>query len=393
MDGSNDMPVKASPVTAVPVLAETVRAANGRLIGVLTLNAEKTLNAVSLPMITLLADHLSAWAEDDEVAMVLLQGAGGKAFCAGGDLHNLYRAMRAHHASAGGGNGLSNVLGNEYANTFFRCEYRLDYQIHTYPKPILCWGHGIVMGGGIGLMAGASHRVATEKTRMAMPEAGIGLFPDVGGSWFLSRMPGHCGRFLALTGASIEAADARYVGLADHVLPHGARDEVLQALLVQPWSANHAANHALVGHVLRREEARGGDQGWTRAGPLRRHQDVIDQLCGGDTVEDVLSALAALETGDPWLAKAAAAPPRASPGALRLAWRMLEAARHLSLADAFRLEYGAALHCAAQGDFAEGIRALLIDKDMAPRWLPGGSSATFLDTLWTVENHPLADLQ
>jgi len=384
MDGSNEL-----PVTALPVLAETLPTANGRQIGVLTLNAEKTLNAVSLPMIELLADHLSAWAEDDNIAMVLLQGAGHKAFCAGGDLHNLYRTMRAHHEAADSGN----VLGNEYANTFFRCEYRLDYQIHTYPKPVLCWGHGIVMGGGIGLMAGASHRVATERTRMAMPEAGIGLFPDVGGSWFLSRMPGHSGRFLALTGASIEAADARYVGLADHVLPHGVKDDVLKALLVQPWSASREANHALVGHVLRREEARGGDQGWTRSGPLRQHQDVIDRLCGGDAVEAALSALAALETSHPWLDKAAAAPSRASPGALRLAWRMLEAARHLSLADVFRLEYGVALHCAAQGDFAEGIRALLIDKDMAPRWLPASSSATFLDSLWATERHPLADLQ
>jgi enoyl-CoA hydratase/carnithine racemase len=387
MDGSNDVAMTELPVTALPVLAQTLPTANGRLIGVLTLDAEKTLNAVSLPMITLLAEHLSAWAEDDKVAMVLLQGAGGKAFCAGGDLHNLYRTLRAHHESAG------NVLGNEYANTFFRCEYRLDYQIHTYPKPILCWGHGIVMGGGIGLMAGASHRVATERTRMAMPEAGIGLFPDVGGSWFLSRMPGHCGRFLALTGASIGAADARYVGLADYVLSHAVKDDVLEALLAQPWSAHHEANHALVGHVLRREEARGGEQGWTQAGPLRQHQDLVDHLCGHDTVEAALSALAALETNNPWLDKAAASALRASPGALRLAWRMQEAARHMSLADVFRLEYGVALHCAAQGDFAEGIRALLVDKDMAPRWLPAGSSATFLDSLWTAESHPLADLK
>ncbi|MTW01669.1 enoyl-CoA hydratase/isomerase family protein [Duganella ginsengisoli] len=373
---------------STPVLAETLAAANGRLIGVLTLNAEKNLNAVSLPMIALLAQHLTAWAMDDRVAMVVMQGAGSKAFCAGGDLQNLHRTMQAHHASAQNGN----VLGNDYANAFFEREYRLDYQIHTYKKPILCWGHGIVMGGGIGLMAGASHRVATEKTRMAMPEAGIGLFPDVGGSWFLNRMPGHAGRFLALTGASFEAADARYAGLADYVLPHAVKADVLEALLIQPWSENCEANHALAGYVLRRAEARHGDYGWTQAGPLRQHQDLIDNLCGRDTVEEALDALAALETNNPWLAKAAASSKRASPGALRLAWRMLEAARHLSLADVFRLEYGVALHCAAQGDFAEGIRALLIDKDMSPRWQPAGSSAAFLDSPWSVQQHPLADL-
>lgn len=383
MDGSKEI----QPDTT-PVLAETLKAANGRLIGVLTLNAEKTLNAVSLPMIALLEEQLAAWADDEKIAMVLLQGSGGKAFCAGGDLHNLYRTMDAHHHSARS----ADVLGNEYVNAFFSREYRLDHRIHTYKKPILCWGHGIVMGGGIGLMAGASHRVATERTRMAMPEAGIGLFPDVGGSWFLNRMPGHAGRFLALTGASIEAADARYVGLADYVLPHAYKDAVLEALLIQPWSANSDANHALVGYVLRRAEARNGESAWTQTGPLRQHQDLVDYLCGRDTVEEVLAALAALETNNPWLDKAARSPSRASPGALRLAWRMLDAAKHLSLADVFRLEYGVALHCAAQGDFAEGIRALLIDKDMAPRWLPASSTDTFLDNLWATAAHPLADL-
>jgi enoyl-CoA hydratase/carnithine racemase len=226
----------------LPVLAETLAADNGSLIGVLTLSAEKTLNALSLPMVELLSAQLAAWAYDERIAMVLLQGAGDKAFCAGGDLHNLYSTMMAHRASRQAGE----VLGNGYANEFFAREYTLDYRIHTYPKPILCWGHGIVMGGGIGLMAGASHRVATEKTRLAMPETGIGLFPDVGGSWFLSRMPGGTGRFLALTGASINAADARYVGLADRVLAHADKPQVLAALLRQPWSDDCAGNHVLL---------------------------------------------------------------------------------------------------------------------------------------------------
>lgn len=383
MDGS-----QMQGVAPAPVLAETLQAANGHLIGLLTLNAEKTLNAVSLPMIDLLAQHLSAWADDDRIAMVVLQGAGDKAFCAGGDLHNLYRTMRAQRDTPESGA----VDGNQYANDFFSREYRLDYQIHTYKKPVLCWGHGIVMGGGIGLMAGASHRVATERTRLSMPEVRIGLFPDVGGSWFLNRMPGHAGRFLALTGIAIEAADARYVGLANHVLPHDARHDVLEALLTQPWSDDSDANHALVSHVLRRTEARVCAPGCAQSGPLRQHQQLIDALCGGDTVEQALAALAALETDHPWLAKAAGAQKDASPGAMRLAWRMLEAAKDMSLADVFRLEYGVALHCAAQGDFAEGIRALLIDKDMAPRWLPASSTDTFLDNPWTNTPHPLADI-
>ncbi len=369
----------------LPVLAETLQAANGRLIGVLTLNAEKTLNALSLPMVDLLSEQLSAWAEDERIAMVLLQGAGDKAFCAGGDLQNLYRTMVEQRASEQ----RDDVLGNAYANEFFGREYRLDYLIHTWSKPILCWGHGIVMGGGIGLMAGASHRVATEKTRLAMPEIGIGLFPDVGGSWFLSRMPGRLGLFLALTGAAVNAADARYIGLADRVLAHADKPRVIESLLQQPWGDDDAANDMLLGAVLREAEASSPPPD---IGPLRQHQDVIDSLCGRESLEQVLTALAELQTDDPWLRKAISAPARGAPGSLALAWKLLERAPHLSLADVFRLEYGVALHCAAHGDFAEGIRALLIDKDLTPAWQPAGSTAHFMDSPWTPQQHPLADL-
>ena len=193
-----------------PVLFETLIAENGCQIGVITLNAEKTLNALSLDMIDLMAEQLALWSTDDNIALVLMQAAGEKAFCAGGDLQNLYQSMLTHHASVD----KDDVRANQYACDFFNREYRLDYLIHTYPKPILCWGHGIVMGGGIGLMAGASHRVVTEKSRLAMPEIGIGLFPDVGGSYFLNRMPGKLGLFLALTGAMVNAADAKFTKLA-----------------------------------------------------------------------------------------------------------------------------------------------------------------------------------
>jgi enoyl-CoA hydratase/carnithine racemase len=370
----------------LPVLVETLAADNGSLIGILTLSAEKTLNALSLPMVDLLSAQLAAWADDERIVMVLLQGAGEKAFCAGGDLHNLYSTMMGHRASRQAGD----VLGNGYANEFFAREYALDYRIHTYPKPILCWGHGIVMGGGIGLMAGASHRVATEKTRLAMPEIGIGLFPDVGGSWFLSRMPGGLGRFLALTGASINAADARYVGLADRVLAHADQPHVLAALLRQPWSRDSAHSHALLGAVLRAAEEAGTTACTT--GPLRQHRDLIDQLCGRESLEAVLAAFAAVQSDDPWLVKALAAVTRAAPGSLALTWRLLERAPRLSLAEVFRMEYGAALHCCAQGDFAEGVRALLIDKDNSPRWRPADSTGHFLDTPWPLHAHPLAGL-
>src|SRR5579859_6287759 len=149
-----------------PVLFEERRAANGARIGVARLNAEKTLNALSLEMIELLIERMATWATDPDVALVVLEGAGEKAFSAGADLHKVRETMLAHHASAQ----RDDIRGNAYAAGFFGREYRLDYVIHTYPKPVLCWAHGIVMGGGVGLMSGASHRVVTNESRVAMPE-------------------------------------------------------------------------------------------------------------------------------------------------------------------------------------------------------------------------------
>ena len=187
--------------TNTPVLFERLPAANGAVVGLLTLNAEKSLNALSLDMVDLMQAQLSDWQHDAQVAAVFMRGAGDKAFCAGGDIQAIYQSMIA---TPGGP--------CEYAEAFFKREYRLDYLLHTYPKPVISWGHGIVMGGGLGVHAGARHKIVTEKTRFAMPEIGIGLFPDVGGTWFLNRMPGKTGLFVALTAAALNAGDALYLG-------------------------------------------------------------------------------------------------------------------------------------------------------------------------------------
>ncbi|MEG2568704.1 MAG: enoyl-CoA hydratase/isomerase family protein, partial [Acinetobacter sp.] len=345
-----------------PVLFETLTANNGRQIGVITLNAEKTLNALSLEMIDLMAEQLLAWSTDDNIAMVLMQAAGEKAFCAGGDLQNLYQSMRDHHASAD----KDDVRANQYACDFFNREYRLDYFIHTYPKPILCWGHGIVMGGGIGLMAGASHRVVTEKSRLSMPEIGIGLFPDVGGSYFLNRMPGKLGLFLALTGAMVNAADAKFTKLADYAIAQADKASVLEKLLQQAWGTTCDENSQRLDTVLRGSEmVLESDQA-----PLQVHFDAINVLCGHDTLNEIVHAIVSLEPEDVWLKKAVASLKAGSPSSAHLANLLLEKTKKSTLADVFRLEYLAALHCAARPDFAEGIRALLIDKDLKPQWQP-----------------------
>ncbi|HEX7954050.1 MAG TPA: enoyl-CoA hydratase/isomerase family protein [Burkholderiales bacterium] len=375
---------------ALAVVFEEKIAANGARIGVARLNAEKTLNALSLEMIDLLAERLTAWAADPAIAIVVLEGAGEKAFSAGADLHRMHQAMLAHHASAQ----RDDIRGNAYAAAFFGHEYRLDYAIHTYPKPVMCWGHGIVMGGGVGLMSGASHRVVTPESRVAMPEITIGLYPDVGGSWLLGRMPGATGLFLALTGARLQASDAMFVKLADFCVDHARKSAVFDALIAQPWAAAPSDNHRLLGAVLR-EFAQTG----LAHGPLRKHFDLINELCGGLELKDSVAGITGLRTEDAWLAKASATLAAGSPGSAALGHELQRRARHLSLADVFRMEFVAALHCARRPDFAEGIRALLIDKDQRPQWQPATLAQVtpewidgFFADPWSTQEHPLADL-
>lgn len=373
-----------------PVVFEEKVAGNGARIGVARLNAEKTLNALSLEMIDLLTERLSAWAVDPGVALVVLEGAGEKAFSAGADLHKAHEAMLAHHASAQ----RDDIRGNAYAAGFFGREYRLDYAIHTYPKPVLCWGHGIVMGGGVGLMSGASHRVVTSESRVAMPEIAIGLYPDVGGSWLLGRMPGATGLFLALTGARLQASDALFVKLADYCIDHARKPAVFEALMAQQWTDSHANNGRLLSAVLHGIAAADLPHG-----PLRRHFDLINKLCGHGELQDIVSAITGLKTGDAWLARAGATLAAGSPSTAALSYELQRRAKYLSLADVFRMEFVASLHCARRPDFAEGIRALLIDKDQRPRWQPPTLAQVtpewtdgFFASPWRANEHPLADL-
>ncbi|OWY26816.1 enoyl-CoA hydratase/isomerase family protein [Herbaspirillum robiniae] len=378
-----------------PVLFEELAARNGLRIGVATLASEKTLNAISLEMVDLLTPQLRKWQADPEVALVILQAQGEKAFCAGGDLQQLYRTMREHHASPERGD----IRGNRYAAEFFEHEYRLDYLIHTFGKPILCWGHGIVMGGGIGLMAGCSHRVVTEKSRLAMPEITIGLYPDVGGSWFLSRMPGKTGVFLALTGALLNSADAVFAGLADYRVAHASKQSVFDALLAQDWGRGNDAE--LLERVLADAQSASLNDGVTAFAPsnLISHYDQIEALCRKPTLPEIVDGILSLQTEDAWLLKAAGTLRAGSPGSAWLGYALQKRVRHMSLAEVFRLEFVVSLHCAARADFVEGVRALIIEKDQKPKWQHATLAEAapewvegFFDDPWKREEHPLADL-
>jgi enoyl-CoA hydratase/carnithine racemase len=375
-----------------PVLFEERPAGNGKRIGVATLNVEKTLNALSLEMIVLLGNHFLEWAVDPSVALVVLLGAGDKAFCAGGDLRSLHTSMLQHHSSPQ----RNDIRANAYALEFFAREYRLDYLIHTYPKPVLCWGHGIVMGGGVGLMAGASHRVVTERSKIAMPEISVGLYPDVGGTWLLGRMPGHSGLFLALTGAPLAATDAIFVGMADYALDHAAQSAVMDALAETPWDDDRRRNEVRLADILRSHASMLSDH---LAGPLRSNFDRIEHVCCFPRLMDIIDAIVGIASDDPWLSQAAAVLAAGSPTSAALAFALQKRTRHLSLADVFRIELVVSLHCAAKGDFAEGIRALLIDKDRRPRWQPPNHTEvtqartdSYFASPWRKGEGPLADL-
>ena len=371
------------------VLFEELACANGMRIGIATLNTPKTLNGLSLEMTRLLANKIEVWANDPKLAVLVLKGAGDKAFCAGGDLHALHHSMVDNQGRA--------AIENQHAGTFFAEEYALDYRLHTFPKPILVWGDGIVMGGGMGLMIGASHRVVTDTSRLAMPEISIGLFPDVGGTWMLNRLPGKTGLFLGLTGAQIGAADALFTGLADYHLTRNLWPALLEQLLTKAWvnsaQQSRLENDALLDDLL----ASLASTPTVAVGPLQQHLSLIQTCCAGSDLKRIVAAVLALtEHTDPWLQRAAKTLAAGSPGSARLTFTLLKRVKHLSLADAYRVEWMAGLMCASHGDFQEGIRALLIDKDKQPKWNPAQlSDATeawvekFFTLPFAVEQHPL----
>ena len=356
---------------------------HGFRIGIASLDAEKSLNALSLPMIEALDARLKAWAIDPEIACVLLRGNGPKAFCAGGDVVQLVQQCREHPGEV-----------PPLARRFFADEYRLDHRIHSYPKPLICWAHGHVLGGGMGLMQGAAIRIVTPSSRLGMPEINIGLYPDVGGSWFLARLPGRLGLFLGLTAASINARDALDLNLADRFLRDEQQDALLEGLVQLNWQ-EHAAQQL---HSLLRaleEEARGE---LPQAQWLPRRER-IDALLDVADLPAAVQAITGLHgDADLLLARAAKTLAGGCPLTAHLVWEQIRRARHLSLAEVFRMEYAMSLNCCRHPEFAEGVRARLIDKDQTPRWhwpdvaaIPPAVIEAHFAPAWDGA-HPLADL-
>lgn len=367
-----------------PVRVETCPTADGHKLGVLTLDSPASLNALSLPMIQILQEALTAWEQDSSIVCVLLQGTGEKAFCAGGDIRSFY--YRKQKASE------SELFG--YARDFFEQEYRLDHHIHRYTKPLICVADGICMGGGIGLFAGAAFRIVTERSLFAMPEVTIGLYPDVGASWFLSRMPGRLGLWLGLTGARFNGADAIGLGLADHAMASPERAELLPRLAALDWSS--CADECQDPREQLDRLFRGLHREVTARLPapvILPHQVRIDGLLAGRSLEGVLARLfeASFEDAEAGLAQAREICQSGSPISRAILWRQYWQARRQSLAEVFADELALSVNCVLRGDFVEGVRALLIDKDKSPRWQTPQPGSGWLDDFyrWPQGNNPL----
>jgi enoyl-CoA hydratase len=319
-------------------------------IGAVLLNRPQALNAFTLGMYRQFHPVLRGWANDPEVHAVLIEGAGDRAFCAGGDVRAVYEA----------GKGISGD--RDFTRSFFAEEYRIISFIHRYPKPYIAIQDGITMGGGAGVSVNGAYCVATEKTMFAMPETGIGLFPDVGATRFLNLCPGHIGRYLGLTGARLSAADTLYCGLARHYVPRERVPGLKDALSAIAWEPGRerAQVEALLGEFA-------ADPG---APPLAVRRPVIDRCFAGETMEAILGALDAETEDRVWAEETRATLMTKSPTSLRITLRQLALGQGGNLEDALRLEYRMTQHVMAAHDFYEGIRAVLVDKDQKPQWQP-----------------------
>ena len=318
--------------------AEVITGIEGR-VGRITLNRPQALHALTTQMCRDMIEALLAWRGDPDVELVLIDHSGERGFCAGGDIRML--------AESGAGDG-------RLAREFFFTEYRLNHLLFHYPKPTVAIMDGVTMGGGVGISRPCRFRVATERTTFAMPETGIGLFPDVGGGWYLSRMPDHIGLWLALTGARIKAADCELVGVATDCIASGD---------VERFKAGIVADPAHMETLLTELEMDPGRP------TIAAHQDEIARLFAGDSVEAIVAALEAADTD--WAAEQLKVLSTKSPQTMKVACRQLAlGARARSFAENMAMEYRIAARVVQRHDFLEGVRAVIVEKDNNPRWNP-----------------------
>ncbi|KWE98600.1 3-hydroxyisobutyryl-CoA hydrolase [Burkholderia ubonensis] len=376
---------------SIPVASDQpdVRAYVANRIGFLELNRPKALNALSVGMIRTLHAALDTWRDDPEVVAVVVYSPHARAFCAGGDVRFFHDAWQRGDRDA--------------VDTFFIDEYSLNHAIFTYPKPYIALMHGVVMGGGMGISQAARHtgglRVVTDSTKMAMPETRIGLFPDVGMSWFLARTPGAIGRYLAVTGATLDAAGALYARLADVYVPDAALPALLDALRHERFDSGAQAVECVAAAAAAHKVVPTPDTSAladARAG-IDRHfaqPDLVATLASLDAEQDCAAV-------DGWVEKAAhAMRSQLSPLSMAVSLEVVERARGATMADCLRRDLDLTRSTFARGDVIEGVRALIVDKDQQPDWrfksiadVDRADVLAMFDSPWTPDTHPLRNLR
>ncbi len=366
-----------------PILARTEDLEGGIKLGRITLNSEATLNSLTLEMIDQIQSALDDWRNDPSVAALFFDAAGDKAFSAGGDIQNLYHDM------------VKNPGGPcTYCEDFFEREYRLDFDLRCYPKPTIAWGHGIIMGGGLGIFSACQLKIGTETTRMAMPEITIGLFPDAGATYSFNQIDPVWAHFLALTGANINGEDAKYIGLLDTLIPHSQKDRFVEGL-----SSLSSAPAAMSELVVLAEKLQSPENAFP-ASKIRAHEPLLR-----NALKTTLTSSNPLQTfseqvsdwpDESWLSRAGASFLNGSPITAAIIIEQLKRAKTMDLKAMFQMELNIAVACSRQGEFSEGVRALLIEKDGNPKWqhAMGAVPETVIESHFTDhwQHHPLADL-
>jgi enoyl-CoA hydratase/carnithine racemase len=384
----------------VRVLAEEVLSHDGQhRIGIMTLNSSSTMNAVDLEMVNAIDDTLTRWQADDGIVAMLMCGAGDKAFSAGGDIRKLYNSMQAE--------------GDEhltYADAFFHGEYSKNYRVHRFGKPLIAWGHGFVMGGGLGLFIGASHKVGTETLKLAWPEIGIGLFPDVAGSYYLSRLPFPLGHWMALTGSQMNAVDCKQLGLVNYCVPNNALGGLIEQLRLQPWQKNKAMNNQTVRELLTRIEQQ-GDVTFPVSN-LVSNQAIIEPIFASmlaqhsisladnkSALEAIATHMKSVETDNAWFNQGRDNFISGCPATAHIIMRQLQLGKNMTLKEVVKWELILALQSVRHPDFLEGIRARVVDKDFQANWQHGSVEDVPLEwieamlmPLWPSGQHPLNEL-
>jgi enoyl-CoA hydratase/carnithine racemase len=389
-----------------------IRCGSGHAIGVLELDNASSLNALTLTMLRTIQQQLLHWQHDENIISVMIQAVGDKAFCSGADIRALYYALENDPVVTAAeqtvaptvddyinrSNNEKSYLAKPFLIDYFTIEYSCDYLIHNYSKPIIAWGNGLVMGGGLGLFIGASHRIVTPTALLAMPEINIGLYPDVGATWFLNQLPAGIGLFLGLTGAHVNASDALDLAMADHLIVDKDRENLIKRLKHYPWQnikENQAATiitEMLTDIATDSERQRPPSQ-------MIPYFPQIQAACVAPTLDVVYEQINAIDGLGCWLEKAKQTLAHGSPLSANICFHQMQQYQQASLAECLAMELSLSVRCGLVGEFKEGVRARLIDKDAQPKWLYKTISdvdirlvKSLFVPLWQKQANPLIDL-